>query len=77
MTVSTAVEANSARVCRRCGVSKPLADFYRNPKGRDGRESACRLHQQPKAPWRTHRGRHPVPGGSAIPRAGLSSSGRA
>jgi hypothetical protein len=32
----------TSKVCRRCHVEKPIDDFYRNPKSRDGHTSYCK-----------------------------------
>lgn len=31
-----------AKTCRRCGETKPLTDFYRQPSNRDGRNTMCK-----------------------------------
>jgi len=30
------------KTCKKCGVSKPLTDFHKNPKSRDGRGTQCK-----------------------------------
>lgn len=37
------------KVCRRCGSSKPLDEFYTHPETRDGRNTYCKECQKAKA----------------------------
>lgn len=45
---------NGARICRCCGVEKPLGDFYRNGQRRRAECKECRIRKQ-QAYYRAHR----------------------
>lgn len=31
------------RVCKKCGEDKPIFDYYKHPKGRDGYDTKCKI----------------------------------
>lgn len=32
----------NVKTCRACGLAKPLIEFYKDPKSKDGRRAACK-----------------------------------
>lgn len=49
--------ASNSKPCRNCGVTKPLGDFALHKRGRDGRQSQCKVCLAAKA--RAHRAANP------------------
>lgn len=47
------------KTCNRCGVSKPLGEFYRNHGTRDGYLNQCKTC---KLEWEAERRKHPITG---------------
>jgi hypothetical protein len=37
-----------AKICKTCLIEKPLLEFYKNPTGKHGRKSNCKVCEKPK-----------------------------
>lgn len=65
-------DMRAGKTCSKCGVRKPLSEFYRSSKGQDGRRADCKtchrryvnLRAQPG--WRGPSGRLHLPVGVEI-----------
>lgn len=60
LSVCSGIEAASVKRCARCGATKPLGEFHRQPRGPQGRHSWCKPCANKRAAESHKRTAHPA-----------------